>query len=152
MYKLLLFTILLTIFSSNFIYTLPVPKSCIKNCKWCDFETGNCKLCNDGFFLYNSRDKNIDICAPCVTGCKKCIGGDFSECYQLLDGWRQTSKTEIEPCGLKGCKTCNFEENICRGCEPGYVGLLTEDGKGTVCKKCSQFNKCRTCQDDLDTC
>lgn len=148
----LLLTLLLTIFVCNINIILASQQSCMRNCKWCDFTARSCKLCQDGFFLYKSNDKSVEVCAPCVTGCKKCLGADFSECYELSDGWRQISDTEIEPCGISGCKNCNFEKQMCRGCSPGYVGVLTNDGNWTACKRCSQFKQCRICQEDLDTC
>lgn len=153
----------------------PKPKprpSCPKHCVFCDLQTFNCRICGDGWYLQEVRLKATPrtpistrqtlegdlrkqtICAPCISGCKKCFGPDFFECYDLMSGVRQTPEGSLEPCEAQGCDQCNFEkQKMCRGCEKGFVGSPDEgDANFVSCHVCKQAKTCAICDSDLESC
>ena len=105
--------------------------SCQKNCALCNLQTFDCRICADGFYpqevrlrttpkspisarepTYQEPEQSLKtICAPCISGCRKCFGPGFFDCYDLQPATRQTPEGSIERCDeISGCNQCNFQK------------------------------------------
>ena len=121
-------------------------QECPENCKWCDTKTKSCLQCHPEYFTASK------ICHKCPQGCKHCSGPRYTDCYDLLPGFRQDHKGYIESCSIEGCNYCNFrEKDKCRGCNLGYLAIFEEDKQFTFCEKCKQ-EVCEHCDEDLEKC
>nr|XP_040569579.1 furin-like [Lepeophtheirus salmonis] len=139
--------------SSHFLekdYNICLPCFNFKNCLQCHQTTGNCILCNTGFFVtpesYCSpycpsgfySDSKENQCSTCHTVCEECFGPKQSQCISCKDGKFYHERTCLEKCPSshyenkdlkectpcsKGCLECPLHPRKCQKCEENWILL-----------------------------
>ena len=99
-----------------------------EKCLSCDYSKGECKTCNNGYFIPD--DETIRIkCQKCsINNCKICSGNKLSDICTLCEDFTNPiyENGKIQNCLYKieeerqNCLTFNTQDNECESCNLGY--------------------------------